>query len=377
MKHHIIQIILGIILTISFVSVHAEGDTLHPVTLGASYTGDVVSNFKGGIKTRTTYLGLLHLTAELNTDGFKKLWKGGSLFINASNTHGGMATQDLIGDFQGLSNIEAGNHTYLQEFWFRQKFDNFEVTAGIQDLNVEYVVCDHAGYYLNSSFGVPPTISSNIPAPIFPITALGLTLKWDISDSWVWKASAFDGDPTDFEKNPHNLNWKLSKQEGMLSISEFQYTVDYKKYGTGIYKMGGFYHSHNEEAISENERKYGFYMIACHDLLINEAKNRNIQAFVELSGSPLKTNLNYAYIGGGLNFCRFLPFKFDNVIGIGFSQACLRNMKNEIVFELNCKIDFNSHFYIQPDFQLVLNPASTGVSLPNAWVGLFRFGVKI
>ena len=38
------------------------------VTFGASYTGDVVSNLSGGMKTGTTYLGMATLQAGLDTE---------------------------------------------------------------------------------------------------------------------------------------------------------------------------------------------------------------------------------------------------------------------------------------------------------------------
>ena len=79
-----------------------------PFSYEASYTGDLVSNFKGGIKTGTAYLGLANLKAGFDTEK-ARWWKGGQLFVNVGNTHGGEPSATLVGDFQGISNIEAGS----------------------------------------------------------------------------------------------------------------------------------------------------------------------------------------------------------------------------------------------------------------------------
>jgi len=83
-----------------------------PFSFEASYIGDVVSNFSGGIKKGTTYLGLANIKASFNTET-ANFWKGGKAYLNIGNTHGGEPSTNLIGDFQGVSNIEAGNLTFM------------------------------------------------------------------------------------------------------------------------------------------------------------------------------------------------------------------------------------------------------------------------
>ena len=55
-----------------------------PFSYEASYTGDLVSNFKGGIKTGTAYLGLANLKAGFDTEK-ANWWKGGQLFVIHDN----------------------------------------------------------------------------------------------------------------------------------------------------------------------------------------------------------------------------------------------------------------------------------------------------
>ncbi|MCA1741541.1 MAG: hypothetical protein LC630_03530, partial [Bacteroidales bacterium] len=88
---------------------------------GAAWTGDFVTNMSGGLKRGSSYLGMATITMQLNTEA-ARLWKNGSFYLKAANTHGAMPSSELFGDTQVSSNIEAGNHTFIMEFWIRQRF---------------------------------------------------------------------------------------------------------------------------------------------------------------------------------------------------------------------------------------------------------------
>ena len=170
-------------------------DTLRQTAwqLNASYKGDFVTNFRGGIQTGSTYLGLADLFLHFDTEK-AGLWKGGEFLIHGANSHGGEPSANLIGDLQVVSNIEAGNHTFLYECWFKQKFANVTATIGLQDLNAEFAASDVGSLFLNSSFGVHSVISDNILAPIFPLTSPGITLCWDTSEKISLKKLPFTAD---------------------------------------------------------------------------------------------------------------------------------------------------------------------------------------
>ena len=160
-----------LLLSISFI--HSQADTINqkPFTYKTSYIGDVVQNFKGGIKKGGTYLGMANIKIHFHTNKCN-LWDGGDFFINAANLHGSEPTSNLTGNYQVTSNIEAGELTYLHELWYKQNFGKATLILGLQDVAVEFLSSENAGLFLNSSFGVPSTIATNIPVPIFPLTAL-------------------------------------------------------------------------------------------------------------------------------------------------------------------------------------------------------------
>ena len=215
-----IKITLVFFIILSSLNIIAQTDTAHkksPLSYEATYIGDAVNNFSGGIKKGSAYLGMVNIRVLLNTKD-AGLWKGGELFINGANTHGGCPSANLSGDFQVASNLEAGNLTYLHEFYYKQKTGNFTIIAGLQDLCAEFISSKNAALFLNSSFGIHSSISSNMPVPIFPLTSVGTQIHYNFSEKITIKIAMFDGLPDDFEKNPHNISWRLSGDDGSFVL---------------------------------------------------------------------------------------------------------------------------------------------------------------
>jgi len=347
-----------------------------PFSFRASYTGDLVRNFRGGLKKGTTYLGLAYLNAGFDTEkaGF---WNGGELFVNVGNTHGGEPTANLVGDFQGISNIEAGDLTFLYELWYRQSIHDFTITLGLQDLNASFAASEYGGFFLNSSFGIHSIFADNIPSPIFPLTALGVSLQWDISGKYMLQAAAFDGAPDDFEANQYNTRWKLNKNDGVLLITEFQAAQSLIPDKTGSYKVGAYYHEHKTEA-DVSVDNYGFYLVADQQIYKERNGEGSLSLFTQIGLSPKDKNEHNHYIGFGAVYKGLLNKRPDDELGIALACACFDNstIESEKVLEFSYQAQLTENIYLKPDFQYVINPAGTDQILENAIVGFIRAGIE-
>jgi len=348
------------------------------IELTANYTADNVYNFNGGIESGYAYLGMAQFCVNFDTEK-AGWWDGGSFYLHATSTHGDTPSADLIGDVQVASNIEAGNHTFFQELWFSQKLGEFEITAGLQDLNVEYANTEYAGEYLNSSFGIPPTISCNLPAPIFPLTSLGASVKWSANDKFTIMAALYEGCSTGFDANPHNLKWNLDSKEGLLAISEVQLPVTLSGDLDGTYKMG-FYHyfpsSGNGNTPAQQSKSIGYYFLGDQTLYQMEGHNRSLGFFTQLGIAPTKDNPVSFYIGTGMNYYGVFNKDGDDVLGLAIAHAHMGVIKlDETAIELTYKCNVTNNIYLQPDFQYIVHPAGTDVELPAAKVGLLRLGI--
>jgi porin len=148
------------------------------ITIDASLAHDVLGNVSGGIKQGVSVLDYGTLGFSFNTES-AELWNGGKLYINTAFTAGGNPSANLIGDLQIVDNIEAGNHFYMQELWYKQNItDNISITFGLQDYNAEFMSREESGLYINSTFGTNNVIAGNVAPPHFSIISIRITNKF-------------------------------------------------------------------------------------------------------------------------------------------------------------------------------------------------------
>jgi len=182
------------------------------------YTGEVFSNMRGGLNTTdaTEYRGNFDLviTANLDEMGFAP---GGALFLYGQNGHGQGITDRHVGDYQVLSNIDARDFMQMSEYWWeRSLWDGLvRVRLGKRDCNEDFAAVDLAAHFINSSFGLHPTI----PMPTFPDPSMAATVFFKVTD-WLWfDAGVWDG-------VPDGRNWGFSGTGVTFSVYEFRAAYD-------------------------------------------------------------------------------------------------------------------------------------------------------
>lgn len=333
-----------------------------PFTVSASYKADYVQNMSGGLEVGGGYLGYGQMGLSIDFEALN-LWKNGELFIGGATTHGAMPSASFIGDFQVADNIEAGEHVYLEQLWFRQDIGQFMLKVGLQDLNEYFVESTPALEYINSSFGINSVISANMDAPIFPVMGLGVELHYSISDNLHAQLCVFDGQPSDFEEDPHNLHWTINKDESVLFLGEIHFVDD-----KNVVKLGGFHHA--------NHKKCGTYLLADRKLMDNH--RRDLVAFLHTDCLfNVGDNDNFLNIAFGANLNGVFSLKKRDLIGLATTNAFIKNNKSESAVEFFYKYNLTDCFSLQADIQYIINPFNGEVSLPNALVGIFRLCVEI
>ena len=363
--------------TTSLFAQEAAKENEEAFSFEASYVGDLINNLSGGIKTGSSYLGMANLRLGFDTEK-AGLWNGGQFYVNAANTHGATPSADMLGDMQVISNIEAGNHSYLQELWYKQALNKVELTVGLQDLNVEFANSQYGSLFMNSSFGILPVISTNFSAPIFPLTTLGVTAKWSPSEKISILGAVYDGNPTDFAFNPYNVKWRLSSGDGVLAIAELQYNTTLNSL-PGTYKLGAYSHKHRfkKDGVinSPDYNLVGFY--AYGDQEVWKENNKSLGLFTQLGYSPSDVSTNNYYIGLGTNYTGLFSGNGSDVLGLAFAhQHFTDGLSSETTIELTYHYKLTKNIFIQPDIQYVINPAGTGETLDNCFTCNMRFGIS-
>jgi porin len=283
-------------------------------------------------------------------------WQGGEFYASGEAIHGRSLTDNYLGDLQVASNIDGGRHAYLRELWFRQRLGSVTLTAGLQDLNADFLVTEGGGEFLNSSFGIPLAVSLGVDPPIFPLTGLGLAARWEISERWVVQGAVFDGAQTGFERNPHNVNWHLGPDEGALTVAEVH--LDRR------YKFGAYYHTRSGN--------HGLYAS------VDQPLSERVGVFLQAVVAPKCHNDNNYYIGSGVNLTRVFSRRGRDLAGVAVAHAGLHSTahRHETALELYYKYRFTEHIALQPDLQYVINPSGGESPLSNALVGIVRLWVE-
>lgn len=376
------QIFIGILLGFPILAIAQTKDSVKVsdgFAFTASYIGDYFYNTYGGLQQGGAFMGKAAMGVTFNTQnaGF---WKGGELYILGQALHGKSVSENYLGDFQVASNIDGGEHIYLHEFWFAQTFKGNKLTIGLQDLNVVCVVSELGSNFINSSFGTPSVIANNVPSALFPLTAFGATLELPISDSFQVVAAVYDGNPSHFDINPYNTDWKFKKSDGVLSIIELQLN----SFKSSTYKLGYYNHTglleYNEETLQEEElfdSNYGMYAIIDQGLWKNENTKKSLSAFTQIMISSQEINNHNAYYGGGFVYSGL--GNENSVIGLAIAHARFQEgvSKSETAVELTYNLQVSEQMSIQPDVQYIINPSGTETKLRNALVGGIRIAIEL
>ena len=372
----------------------AEG---HGVSVSVVYDGEAFVNASGGVRAGSAYVGNLHL--QLAIDGQRLLgWQGASLFLDGLRTHGGHPSS-LVGDAQGVSNLEAPGGWQLYEAWLQQNLFENRVSAlfGRYDVNSEFYRLLSAMLFLNSSFGIGPEFSqSGSGGPsVFPDTSVGVRLGFKPARGVVIRAAILDGAPVDRPDGGHRA---FAEGDRLLLVGEAAFlsrpAPEDRPLGRrfrigrgaalspydGKVAVGGWYYTAEFDDLSEREpdgRPFrhhgsgGAYLIADGLLHRNASSRSRINAFMQLGIGDARVNRFGLYAGGGLVFSGLLPALENDELGVAVAIA--RNgshfidLQNEMgvpvtgtetAVELTYLLQVGKHLALQPDLQYVMHPGT-------------------
>jgi porin len=362
----------------------------HGLSTAFSYTGELVGDVAGGARRGTAYTGAL--AAQLTFDPRRLVgWRGARLFVFALGTHGG-APSDVVGDVQGVSNLQAPAAARVEELWLQQNLlrGRFSWLVGRYDLNSEFYRLQSAGLFANSSFGIGPELAqSGVAGPsIYPRTAVGTRVAFKPSRAVVWRAAVLNGAPVDragggvrlFARGevailarpdtagePRDRRFRIGRGAtrayvGKVALGTWSYTarfpdlVDTLPDGTPVRHRGS----------------RGAYLIADRAVW-SAARGRPslLTAFVQLGVGDARVNQIGGYVGGGLTLTGPLTSRAQDELGLGVAAA--RNgphfvraraaprmpSAGETAAELTYLAHIGARLSVQPDVQYILDPGGS------------------
>ena len=378
----------------------ATGDSgARPVILTFSYTGELVQNADGGARRGATFVGAAGGEFTLLI-GRLLGWHGARLFVFALGTHGG-APSELVGDVQGVSNLEAPAAVRLEEAWLQQNLlDNrLSWLVGRYDLNTEFYRLQSGALFINSSFGIGPEFAhSGVAGPsIFPNTAVGTRVDFKPSPNVVWRAAVLDGVPVD---RPGDGTRVFAAGDGALLVGEVALLARpntagvprQRRFGIGRgltrsyaakVALGAWYYTARFPDLSDTTQHRG----SGGAYLIGDLTVRSLTAFAQLGPGDGRVNQIGGYLGGG--FTLTAPFASRAQDALGLAVAAARNGSHyeraqtaaggtaagETSVELTYLAQLGSWVTVQPDVQYVIHPGGTRATR-NAVVPGLRVAVS-
>lgn len=305
-------------------------------------------------------------------------FEGGTFFIDYQSHHGQNPSVKDVGSYIFVDNIEGPSLDILYALWYKQQInDRFWILVGKSDAYDNFTTTTHSYFFLNAAYMQLPSIPffPTYPNPAMSVVA-SLTFMKDASIT----VGLFDGSSAqNFQTGRAGVFGKffnrLDAHAFIIAEADFswEWFPDYKgRLGLGHWKTTA---SLNKFSGGRKQGTGGSYITFDQVLF---AKNHKVVGgfFLYGSGNPT-VNPIPLYLGTGLTFEGFIECRDLDRIGIGMSRVNFSQKEGagftenyEASYELFYQWYLSPFFFIQPDFQYVVNPGGQG--LPNASVFTVR-----
>jgi porin len=384
----------------------------------AVYTGDVMSNTKGGLATKTEVLGNLDLTLTWHTEALLDRDLG-TFFAYGLLDHGGRISRD-VGDAQGVDNIEAPDAFKIFEAWWQESLfdDRASLLLGLYDVNSEFYAVDDAELFVQSSFGIGAELGTsgrNGPS-IFPATSLAARVRAEPIPGFQLQAALTDGVPDDPE-HPRRNRVRLSADDGAFLIAEVSYspsddasepdapshselrrhvgrTWSQRPSGARV-AIGTWLYTARQPDLArtkpngdprETRGHPGIYLTADLDAgHIDPMHARGLAVFLQLGWADGNVGQFAGYTGAGLKYTGLIPSRPEDECGVAVAaayngRAFRRSSRSqgrapataEVAIEWTYRAVLAPWLSLQPELQYVVDPGGLR-DRPDALVAGIRY----
>jgi porin len=352
----------------------------------AGYVGDLRRNTTGGLEVGTAYSHRLDLGLTWNTTAF-----GNRVTTNLAVMHlgGDAVSGDLVGDLQGVNNIEAPNGWRLYESWVEVSFGENAgtVRAGVLDLNGEFDTPVSQALFVASPFGIGTEFSqTGLRGPVaWPTTGLGVRAAGAINEHLAWRVGAYDGAPGTDDDAFTSL--KLSNEEGALLVGELEYSSErVHKASIGSWAYTAAFERIDAPLLVNPEPEHGnhgFY--ASFDTALGTLADVDFDASIRGGTAPARFNAVDHYVGAALAATHLWRARPGDAVGLGIAYAhigspwqavCIADgtpaTSAETVVELVYRAELARWIVLVPNIQFIDSPGALH-GVDDSWVVGMRF----
>lgn len=331
----------------------SDTNATEAVQYGLGVTVEHFQNLSGGVKTGSRTLGSADFTVFADTSA-AGWWENGELFGYVLANYG-KDPADLVGNWQGMSNIAADDEIKLYELWYQHRFfaDTTKLLVGLHDYNASFYSLGSASHFTLPPFGIGSEVAQVGPS-VFPTTALAAMLSIDI-EHYYGRFALYDG-IAGHPQGKRGTHIRFDDGDGVFRAAELGIAKE------GNYKLGIGYWQHNarvDNPVNGNISRdnSGWYIIA------EQYLNQQFALFIQAGIADKTSNQVAHYYGAGATYTD--AWLAGDTIGLAVAHA--RNSKpflqqnpefetTETAWELSYTFKLNPYFSLQNSAYYVQNP---------------------
>jgi porin len=330
-------------------------------------TLDVMANLDGGLKTGSRVLD--NALVQFNYDGAVHGLSGVTASIGALYNGRQSVSGDLVGDLQGILNIETGTQALRPyEIWIAKSFGDGgpSLKAGLIDLNGNFDAPGVSALFLNPSHGIVPSFSqsgANGPS-IFPTLGLAVVGEASLSEGLTLRVGVFDPVPGNPDKPARtDLRWRTD--DGALGVIEVERASDAVRFALGGWTYSNATAGSPAREQGSNSGLYG---------TIEFNPEGPVGVFLRAGTADPDRNDVSSYLGGGVVWTGPFLGRKDDQFGVAVAHVNTSKparaaglSDSETNIELTWAAPITGGFAVQGNLQYVMNPGANNV-LSNAIV---------
>ncbi len=354
------------------------------LSLGVDATLDAASGLSGPGAGRESLFGtvlghaLWTQTAEA-TQAKAVTW---SAYSSVLWVEGRGPTERILGDFLAVNNAEDYQSLRLYSWWAEANGAAWSWRTGAWLVDEEFCSTTAGGALINSAFGWPAFISSNVlnAGTAYSAAALGSRVALTLPSGWTAKVAVYDGDAFDYavgdeHLNRHGTHYQLNAGQGAVIFTELGYAPEGAP--TRVY-LGGWLHTADFVDLGSGEThagNQGAYAIIERTLAGNTGEAGNVEAHVRYGWAPEDRSTVAWAFDTAVAVTGLLPSRPADVTALGLvyaeMSAKLAGQDFEHVTELSHSIALGEHLTVQPDLQYIRHVGALNTA-SDAWLFILR-----
>lgn len=262
----------------------------------------------------------------LATWDFSAQWQPQWLVAGNLKAFRGRNGEQLTGNREGISNIDAEQFSKIYELYLQYQFDdNSRLKCGQLDANLEFAMVPIGGAFISPPLGITPTA---VALPTYYDPALSCSYFYEPADGWQWATGVFAGrSHNNFAEQFYIAEGRYVTENGRASFGYWRHNGDWEHVNTQqLIPASGWYLNYQQQFAPGRYWFFGW------------------------SGLNDEVDILHQHRMAGLVFEQIFP---QQDVGIVLSQVTALDQADETMLETYWLVHAHEQFQLQPVLQWI------------------------